>query len=190
MGDAPVCGKNFDHRKVWIEEYLQQFAPHFGLDLPAFIDSFKSFSFNFGSSPDVVATWSDEGGGQTLTHAVPTSPQNGWFTDDADPVDRGLSDQASRNPQATEQLHLVDAVDEPEVASETVTVADDGGEAHDGRSRRSTIVARRLRPSELSTRPDSRDGRSRRSTIFGDAGRGLFGAVCLPNHTFALENKF
>ncbi|TWT99068.1 hypothetical protein [Neorhodopirellula pilleata] len=24
MGDDPVSGKNFDHRKRWIEEYLQE----------------------------------------------------------------------------------------------------------------------------------------------------------------------
>jgi len=33
MGDDTVSGKNFDHRKVWIEEYLQQFAAAVGLDL-------------------------------------------------------------------------------------------------------------------------------------------------------------
>ena len=26
MGDNSITGKNFDHRKVWIEEYSQQFA--------------------------------------------------------------------------------------------------------------------------------------------------------------------
>lgn len=30
MGDDSVSGKNFDHREVWIEEYLHQFAAPFG----------------------------------------------------------------------------------------------------------------------------------------------------------------
>ena len=30
MGDDSVSGKNFDHRKVWIEQYLRQFASAFG----------------------------------------------------------------------------------------------------------------------------------------------------------------
>jgi len=33
MGDDAVSGNNFDHRKVWIELYLQQFAAAFGIDL-------------------------------------------------------------------------------------------------------------------------------------------------------------
>ena len=46
MGDDPVSGKNFDHRKRWIEEYLQQFGAYFG-DRPALLQfAFKSFSFN------------------------------------------------------------------------------------------------------------------------------------------------
>ena len=31
--EDPVSGKNFDHRKIWIEGYLQQFAAAFGVDL-------------------------------------------------------------------------------------------------------------------------------------------------------------
>jgi len=26
MGEDPISGKNFDHRKVWIEEYLRELA--------------------------------------------------------------------------------------------------------------------------------------------------------------------
>ena len=33
MGDDAVSGNNFDHRKVRIELYLQQFAAAFGIDL-------------------------------------------------------------------------------------------------------------------------------------------------------------
>ena len=36
MGDDPVSGKNFEHRKVWIEQYLKQFAAQFGIDLLGF----------------------------------------------------------------------------------------------------------------------------------------------------------
>ena len=37
LGDDPLTGKNFDHRKAWIEEYLRQFAAHFGVDLLGFV---------------------------------------------------------------------------------------------------------------------------------------------------------
>jgi hypothetical protein len=33
MGDDVLSGKNFDHRKTWIEEWLRQFAAVFGIDL-------------------------------------------------------------------------------------------------------------------------------------------------------------
>ncbi len=36
FGDDPVTGKNFDHRKVWIEESLRRQAAYFGIDLPGF----------------------------------------------------------------------------------------------------------------------------------------------------------
>ena len=36
MGDDRVSGKNFGHRKVWIEQYLKQFAAQFEIDLHCF----------------------------------------------------------------------------------------------------------------------------------------------------------
>ena len=36
MGEDPISGKNFDHRKVWIENYLREFAASFGVDLLGF----------------------------------------------------------------------------------------------------------------------------------------------------------
>ncbi|TWT86380.1 hypothetical protein [Neorhodopirellula pilleata] len=60
MGDDPVSGKNFDHRKRWIEEYLQQFAAYFGIDLLCYSLLSNHFHLILRSRPDVVATWSDE----------------------------------------------------------------------------------------------------------------------------------
>ncbi len=36
MGDDAVSGKNFDHRKFWIESHLKQFDAAFGIDLLGF----------------------------------------------------------------------------------------------------------------------------------------------------------
>jgi len=33
LGDDAVTGKNYDHRKVWIDEQLIHQAKHFGIDL-------------------------------------------------------------------------------------------------------------------------------------------------------------
>ncbi|HUG69858.1 MAG TPA: hypothetical protein VMM76_19050, partial [Pirellulaceae bacterium] len=59
FGDDPVTGKNFDHRKVWIEDRLQQFAAAFGIDLLAFSCLSNHFHLILRSRPDVVATWDD-----------------------------------------------------------------------------------------------------------------------------------
>jgi len=59
MGDDAVSGKNFDHRKAWIEEYLQQFAAAFGIDLLGFAILSNHFHLILRTRPDVVATWDD-----------------------------------------------------------------------------------------------------------------------------------
>ena len=35
LGEGPVSGKNFDHRKGWIEPYRQHFHACFGVDVLA-----------------------------------------------------------------------------------------------------------------------------------------------------------
>ena len=36
LGNDPVTGKNYDHRRVWIEQQLQRLAANFGIDLLCF----------------------------------------------------------------------------------------------------------------------------------------------------------
>ncbi|TWT97220.1 hypothetical protein Pla100_23700 [Neorhodopirellula pilleata] len=55
MGDDPVSGKNFDHRKVWIENHLQQLSAFFGIDLLGFAILSNHFHLILRSRPDVVA---------------------------------------------------------------------------------------------------------------------------------------
>jgi len=52
MGDDAVSGKSFDHRKVWIEEYLHQFAAAFGIDLLGFVILSNHFHLILRSRPD------------------------------------------------------------------------------------------------------------------------------------------
>jgi len=49
FGFDPVSGKNFDHRKVWIEEQLKTQAANFGIDLlsMAILSNHFQFPFNF-----------------------------------------------------------------------------------------------------------------------------------------------
>ncbi|WP_372719567.1 transposase [Novipirellula sp.] len=59
MGDDPISGKNFDHRKDWIEGYLIHYANFFGIDLLAFTLLSNHAHLILRTRPDVVATWSD-----------------------------------------------------------------------------------------------------------------------------------
>ena len=59
MGDDPVTGKNYDHRKQWIEDELQKLAGAMGIDLLGFSILSNHFHLILRSRPDVVATWDD-----------------------------------------------------------------------------------------------------------------------------------
>ena len=53
LDDDPVTGKNYDHRKAWIEDLLQRFAASFGIDLLGF----AILSNPFIGSSGLVRTW-------------------------------------------------------------------------------------------------------------------------------------
>jgi REP element-mobilizing transposase RayT len=59
LGDDPVSGKNFDHRKDWMEDQLEIQARHFGIDLICYALMSNHFHLILRSRPDVVATWND-----------------------------------------------------------------------------------------------------------------------------------
>lgn len=60
LGDDPVTGKNYDHRKQWIETLLKRFSANFGIDLLGFAILSNHFHLILRSRPDVVATWDDD----------------------------------------------------------------------------------------------------------------------------------
>lgn len=59
LGTDSVTGKNYDHRKVWIEEQLNRLAAQFGIDLLCFSILSNHFHLVLRSRPDAVATWDD-----------------------------------------------------------------------------------------------------------------------------------
>ena len=59
MGCDPVSGRNYDHRKQWLEQRLAHFAGYFGIDLLCFSILSNHFHLVLLSRPDVVATWDD-----------------------------------------------------------------------------------------------------------------------------------
>jgi REP element-mobilizing transposase RayT len=59
LGDDAVTGKNYDHRKQWIENELQKLAGAMGIDLLGFSILSNHFDLILRSRPDVVASWDD-----------------------------------------------------------------------------------------------------------------------------------
>ena len=59
LGEDAYSGKNFDHRKRWIEDKLKALAANFGIDLIAFSCLSNHFHLVLRSRPDVVETWDD-----------------------------------------------------------------------------------------------------------------------------------
>jgi hypothetical protein len=59
MGDDPVTGKNFDHRKQWIENRLQVHAADFAIDLLGMAILSNHFHLVLSSRPDLLKTWDD-----------------------------------------------------------------------------------------------------------------------------------
>ena len=59
LGDDIFSGKNFDHRKGWLDEQLIHQARHFGIDLLCQAILSNHFHLVLRSRPDVVAEWDD-----------------------------------------------------------------------------------------------------------------------------------
>ena len=59
LGDDPVTGKNYDHRKQWIDDQLVQQAKYFGIDLLCQAIMSNHFHLVLRSRPEVVAQWDD-----------------------------------------------------------------------------------------------------------------------------------
>lgn len=59
FGRDPITGKNFDHRKGWIENQIKIQAANFGIDMLAFSLMSNHFHQVLRSRPDIVATWDD-----------------------------------------------------------------------------------------------------------------------------------
>lgn len=59
MGSDSLTGKNYDHRKQWLEIELQRLAAYFGIDLLCHAIMSNHFHLVLRSRPDVVEQWSD-----------------------------------------------------------------------------------------------------------------------------------
>ncbi|MDC0935937.1 hypothetical protein OAS39_06600 [Pirellulales bacterium] len=59
-GRDPVTGKNFEHRRQWIRDYLPQICELFAVDASFHVEMQNHLHLVIRTCPDVVKTWSDE----------------------------------------------------------------------------------------------------------------------------------
>ena len=57
LGDDPLTGKNYDHRKVWIEDMLKHHAAYFAIDLLCYSLLCNHFHLILKTQPDIVKSW-------------------------------------------------------------------------------------------------------------------------------------
>ena len=60
MGYDSVTGKNYDHRKRWIEDELKRLSACFGIDLLVFAIMSNHLHLILRSRPDVVQSWDNK----------------------------------------------------------------------------------------------------------------------------------
>ncbi len=58
-GEDPATGRNYEHRKRWLEDRLKFLAGQFGIDVLGFAIMSNHFHLVLRNRPDVVALWSD-----------------------------------------------------------------------------------------------------------------------------------
>jgi len=58
-GQDPVSGKNFEHRRQWIQDRMQFLAGQFGIDVLGFAVMSNHLHVVLRNRPDVVNGWSD-----------------------------------------------------------------------------------------------------------------------------------
>ena len=58
LGEDPLTGKNYDHRKDWVEKLLQHQAMFFGIDVLCFSLLSNHMHLVLKSHPDIVTDWS------------------------------------------------------------------------------------------------------------------------------------
>lgn len=59
LGQDPLSGRNFDHRKIWIENLIERFAKYFAIDVLSYAILSNHHHQLLRSRPDVVDTWDD-----------------------------------------------------------------------------------------------------------------------------------
>jgi hypothetical protein len=103
LGNDPVTGNNYDHRKIWIEEQLQRLAANFGIDLLCFAILSNHFHLILRSRPDVVATWDDTEVARRWLMLCPVRKNDDGFAEEPNEAELNM---VRNDPQKLETIRL------------------------------------------------------------------------------------
>ena len=104
-GHDPVSGKNFDHRKQWLEARFHWLAANFGIDVLGFAILSNHFHLVMRNRPDVVATWSDEEVARRWLYLCPLrKTESGQPEEPTDAEMRSITGVASRLTEIRHRL--------------------------------------------------------------------------------------
>ena len=103
LGNDPVTGNNYDHRKIWIEEQLQRLAACFGIDLLCFAILSNHFHLILRSRPDVVATWDDTEVARRWLMLCPVRKNDDGFAEEPSEAELNM---VRNDPQKLETIRL------------------------------------------------------------------------------------
>ena len=103
LGNDPVSGKNFDHRKQWIEQDLKHYASCFGIDLLGYSVLSDQLHLILRSRPDVVELWDDaEVARRWLLLCPLRRDENG----NPEKPDKAEIDSIRKDPKKLEEIQL------------------------------------------------------------------------------------
>ena len=100
-GQDPYTGKNFDHRKAWLEDRLRELARWFGIDVLEFAILSNHFHVLLRNRPDVVRTWSDEEVAGRWLRICPLRKTPEGTAEEPTPEELGM---IARNPQKLQEI--------------------------------------------------------------------------------------
>ena len=103
LGNDPVTGNNYDHRKIWIEEQLQRLAACFGIDLLCFAILSNHFHLILRSRPDVVTTWDDTEVARRWLMLCPVRKNDDGFAEEPNEAELNV---VRNDPQKLETIRL------------------------------------------------------------------------------------
>ena len=103
LGNDPVTGNNYDHRKIWIEEQLQRLSACFGIDLLCFAILSNHFHLILRSRPDVVAMWDDTEVARRWLMLCPVRKNDEGFAEEPNEAELNM---VRNDPQRLETIRL------------------------------------------------------------------------------------